>query len=181
MKHLQRKKPLVSQLAKWLQILAKWSLKITNIYSSDIVKIHNLSWQDAQEQKHDRFYRSRTTWPVILACLSQSSTPSTAVLKNKKHCHSPFTGTNGVLQTLGLYSLLKSMQSQSGSIATSFWKCCAPPRVQFFAWLLQNDRIQCKANLHRRKFLEDNICELCSAEPETASHLLFHCTFASSF
>jgi len=94
---------------------------------------------------------------------------------------SPFSGVDGNLQTSALYALIKSMHNPSGSVTTNFWKSCAPPRVQFFAWLLQNDRIQCKVNLHRRHILGDDTCDLCGTEPETASHLLFHCEFASSF
>ena len=62
-----------------------------------------------------------------------------------------------------------------------FWGSCAPPWVQFFAWLLVHERIQCKANLARRKILPDDTCELCGRCPETVVHLLFFCDFAASF
>ena len=95
--------------------------------------------------------------------------------------HSPFADADGALQTSALYALLKSMQAPSAGPVTTFWKCSAPPRVQFFAWLLQRDRIQCKTNLLRRHVLVDDICDLCGQAPETASHLIFHCQFASMF
>ena len=31
------------------------------------------------------------------------------------------------------------------------WRNFAPPREKFFAWLLVQDRIQCKANLEKKR------------------------------
>ena len=92
-----------------------------------------------------------------------------------------FADVEGNLRTSELYALIKSMGTADGGVVSCFWKSCAPPRVQFFAWLLVNGRIQCKDNLLRRKIVQDNTCDLCSREPETALHLLFLCPFAASF
>jgi len=95
--------------------------------------------------------------------------------------HSPFADADGKLHTADLYALLKGVGASSGSPVNHFWGSCAPPRVQFFAWLLVHERIQCKANLARRKILPDDTCELCGRRPETVVHLLFFCDFAASF
>ena len=95
--------------------------------------------------------------------------------------HSPFADKEGKLHMRDLYSLLKCMGATASSPVSTFWRSCAPPRVQFFAWLLVHERIQCKVNLARRKILPDDTCELCGRCPETAVHLLFHCDFAASF
>ena len=73
------------------------------------------------------------------------------------------------------------MGATASSPTSIFWRSCAPPRVQFFAWLLVHEWIQCKATLARRMILPDSTCELCGDGPETAVHLLFHCDFAASF
>ncbi|RLM73993.1 uncharacterized protein C2845_PM15G16920 [Panicum miliaceum] len=74
---------------------------------------------------------------------------------------SPFADEEEKLHTKDLYALLKSMGATAGSPISTFWRSCAPPRVQFFAWLLVHERIQCKANLARRRILSGNTCELC--------------------
>ena len=41
------------------------------------------------------------------------------------------------------------------------WRNFAPPRVKFFASLLVQNRIQCKANLAKKGLLSDATCDLC--------------------
>lgn len=94
---------------------------------------------------------------------------------------SPFADTSGKLCTSTLYAVLKSRGAEAGSANSAFWRSCAPPRVQFFGWLLIHGRVQCKTSLLQRKVVQDSTCELCNREPETASHLIFHCAFAASF
>ncbi|CAN6371657.1 unnamed protein product [Urochloa humidicola] len=54
----------------------------------------------------------------------------------------------------------------------------APPRVQFFAWLLVQERIQCRANLMKKNIVDDAKCELCNHEAETCDHIIFTYPFA---
>ena len=49
-----------------------------------------------------------------------------------------FADVEGKLRTSDLYALVKSMGTTDGGVVSCFWKSCAPPRVQFFAWLLVN-------------------------------------------
>ncbi|CAO1940520.1 unnamed protein product [Urochloa humidicola] len=59
------------------------------------------------------------------------------------------------------------------------WRNKAPPRVQFFAWLLVQERIQCRANLLLKNIVDDAKCELCHNREETCDHIIFTCPFAS--
>jgi len=55
-----------------------------------------------------------------------------------------------------------------------------PPKVQFFAWLLVQERIQCRANLLKKNVVQDATCEVCQGDMEDCDHLIFKCPFASS-
>ena len=76
---------------------------------------------------------------------------------------------------------LLNMDATASSPTSIFWRSCAPPRVQFFGWLLIHDRVQSKANLHKKKILEDAVCDLCGCTAETTAHMMFGCSVASSF
>lgn len=55
----------------------------------------------------------------------------------------------------------------------------APPLVQFFAWLLVQKRIQCRANLHMKAVLDDPSCELCAHAVEDCDRIILLCPFAA--
>jgi len=74
---------------------------------------------------------------------------------------SPMITLDGSLQTSTLYMLLRSGQGAPDAAAKFIWSASTPPRVQFFGWLLIHDRVQSKANLHKKKILEDVVCDLC--------------------
>ena len=61
------------------------------------------------------------------------------------------------------------------------WRNFAPPRVKFFAWLLIQDRIQCKTNLEKKGLLSNATCDLCKIQDEDANHIVSGCSFARSF
>ncbi|EEE50937.1 hypothetical protein OsJ_31478 [Oryza sativa Japonica Group] len=63
----------------------------------------------------------------------------------------------------------------------AIWKCKAPLKVKFFAWLLVKDRLSTKKNLHKKTIVPNDICDICNGATETASHLCFFCPFAKSF
>lgn len=91
-----------------------------------------------------------------------------------------FASTHGNLNTARIYKITTST-GQTSRIYPFVWKSRAPPRVCFFGWLLLKERIQCRANLHRKNILDDDICELCRQNPETVDHLIFHCSVAAQF
>jgi hypothetical protein len=54
------------------------------------------------------------------------------------------------------------------------WKLNIPHRVQFFLWLLSNNRVLTRDNLAKRREVEDSTCLFCG-ENETILHLFFQC------
>lgn len=77
-----------------------------------------------------------------------------------------------------LGAIITCAQDNSMSLVSRFiWSSHAPPRVKFFTWLTSHDRLQSRANLHKKKIVPDATCEVCSRCDETASHILFHCEF----
>ena len=59
------------------------------------------------------------------------------------------------------------------------WKNRAPPRVQFFAWLMVLQRLNCRANLKHKHLLDVATCELCGHGDEDCDHLFLFCPFAA--
>jgi hypothetical protein len=41
-----------------------------------------------------------------------------------------------------------------------------PSRVCFFAWLASKDKLQTHVNLHKKRILDNDICEICSIAPK---------------
>lgn len=66
-------------------------------------------------------------------------------------------------------------------LSAFIWKSKAPPRVCFFAWLASKDRLQTQVNLHKKKILDSDTCEVRASEPETMSYMLFHWSFDNTF
>jgi hypothetical protein len=98
---------------------------------------------------------------------------------DKRLC--PFTSADGKLHTGPLYQLLMTMQGTDSSISKFIRKNRALPRVQFFAWLLTQNRIQCRANLVKKHVVQDATCEVCVETEEKATHIIFQCPFAKNF
>lgn len=78
---------------------------------------------------------------------------------------------NGKLRTVALYRLLHAARCGPSPAASFVWRNGAPLRVQFFAWLLLQDRIQSRVNLAKRGVIQNLCCELCPGVPETANHI----------
>jgi hypothetical protein len=75
-----------------------------------------------------------------------------------------------------------SMKGDEACPAYQFvWKNFALPRVRFFGWLITKNRIQCKSNLVKKRVLQEDTCAICSAEHETAYHIISGCHFAKEF
>jgi hypothetical protein len=63
---------------------------------------------------------------------------------------SPFIEPNGKLDIGSVYRLLKGRGQANNDQAAFIWNSKAPPRVQFFMWLLCHKRIQCHTNLLKK-------------------------------
>lgn len=79
------------------------------------------------------------------------------------------------------YKALKLADTTPNAWAKFIWKNKAPPRVKFFGWLLSQSRIQCKANLVKKRLVETDACEICNAGPEDTAHIIFGCTNTQRF
>jgi hypothetical protein len=90
---------------------------------------------------------------------------------------SPKNMGTSALASCTSYSKIKDFSPMS----TFVWKNKAPPRVRFLAWLASKDRLQTRVNIKKKGIMEDNICEICHATPETTMHILFNCGFATTF
>lgn len=81
----------------------------------------------------------------------------------------------------GLIYHMSVQQGQQGPMHHFIWKNHAPPRVNFFGWLLVQERIQSRDNLSLKNIVDDSCCEICQATEETADHIVAHCPFAQEF
>jgi len=70
-------------------------------------------------------------------------------------------------------------RSDAGIYHKMLWKGKIPTKIKIFMWLLMNDAILTKDNLLKRKWQGDPTCYFCD-EPESISHLFFHCHVAKS-
>lgn len=57
------------------------------------------------------------------------------------------------------------------------WKLFIAPRVQFFLWLLSNNKLLTRDNLVKRRTVNDPSCLFCE-EGESINHLFFQCCVA---
>jgi hypothetical protein len=89
---------------------------------------------------------------------------------------------NGDLRVSDLYKLC-SLGGVEAPFCSFIWGGFAPSRVKFFGWLLIQSRIQCRAALRKKKIIlpEEDICPICSAPHEDATHVALRCPFASGF
>ncbi|PVH32720.1 hypothetical protein PAHAL_9G468800 [Panicum hallii] len=74
-----------------------------------------------------------------------------------------------VAQFQGSYSLFKG---------SHIWQAETEGKHKFFAWLFVQSKILTADKLLVRNWPCNPVCALCSQEPETASHLILHCSFA---
>jgi hypothetical protein len=89
---------------------------------------------------------------------------------------------NGDLRVSNLYKLC-SLGGVEAPFGSFIWGGFAPSRVKFFGWLLVQSRIQCRAALLKKKIIlpEEDICPICTAPHEDATHITLGYPFASSF
>ncbi|CAN6322844.1 unnamed protein product [Urochloa humidicola] len=93
---------------------------------------------------------------------------------------SPFLDTDGNLRAGLVYkAILNTTGSPPSPFADFVWNNRAPPRVQFFAWLLVQQHIQCRAVLARKHVVSDPACELCHHPLEDCNHIIFKCPFSA--
>ncbi|TVU44600.1 hypothetical protein EJB05_04045, partial [Eragrostis curvula] len=94
--------------------------------------------------------------------------------------NSPFIDHSGKLRSASIYKAMVHDEEHSCPFYMFAWKTPAPPKARFFAWLLIQERIQCRSNLYRKNIVESATCELCHNGEETADHLILRCPHSAS-
>lgn len=82
------------------------------------------------------------------AVLTIVNNTSLADRPDTRHCF--LADHTGNFQTSTLYNLLKGSLGHDDVSTTFIWGNKAPPRAQFFCWLLMQGKIQCKWNLKKK-------------------------------
>jgi hypothetical protein len=107
----------------------------------------------------------------LLRCVSLRDGP------DRRHC--PLAGKDNVLRSGVSYPTLVAATGPPICTFHGFvWGNRAPLRVQFFAWLLVQERIQCHVNLVCKHVLDDDAREICGLR-EDNDHIVFCFPFAA--
>jgi hypothetical protein len=82
----------------------------------------------------------------------------------------------------GIYSAASAYDAQfQGTIRSpmkhTVWKAWAPPKVKFFAWLANQNRIWTNDRLAKRGWQNSGPCPLCKQASETVDHLFYKCRY----
>lgn len=105
----------------------------------------------------------------------------TTLSENQDQRLSPFSCNPGMLDCSTLYNLLKAKGHPADPVSEFIWKSKTPPRLQLFKWLLTKEKIQCRANLFRKKVVDSHRCGICGNKDETPTHIVFLFPFATMF
>ncbi|XP_055960454.1 uncharacterized protein LOC126670164 [Mercurialis annua] len=83
-------------------------------------------------------------------------------------------------QKIGVHGIFLNLRDSN--LIPALWKWKILPRIQFFSWLLINDRIFSNASLVARGIIDPSLigCLVCNLE-ESNMHIIFHCRFAWKF
>ena len=68
-----------------------------------------------------------------------------------------------------------SNREASKALWRGIWKMSTPGKVKHFVWKACSNALPVKLNLVKRKFLEEDVCQVCNKESETISHALWEC------
>jgi len=95
---------------------------------------------------------------------------------------------DGKFNVRSAYHLGKSLAANSGGQSSSvikdngmwkyLWMLRVPNQVKMFTWRACHEILPTRANLLKRKVVENNLCPCCKREAETAIHSLWSCPAA---
>jgi hypothetical protein len=80
--------------------------------------------------------------------------------------------------TRAAYSFLHEADSESDWDV--IWSSRAPSKVKIFTWLVVLDRLNSRANLHRKTIIDSDDCPTCTGVAEDCNHLFFQCPAATA-
>ncbi|CAN1328315.1 Putative ribonuclease H protein At1g65750 [Linum perenne] len=88
---------------------------------------------------------------------------------------------NGKLSIRTAYCLILDLNNQSSVLN---WKCVwswrGPSRIQYFLWLVLQNKLLTNAERKRRHLTDNNSCPRCNSHEESVSHVLRDCQFAAN-
>ncbi|WVZ49731.1 LOW QUALITY PROTEIN: hypothetical protein U9M48_001062, partial [Paspalum notatum var. saurae] len=87
---------------------------------------------------------------------------------------SPFVGGDGSLRTGSVYRTIKRHVAAAPPFTEFVWNNKAPPKVQYFGWLLVQQRIKCRYNLKKKNIVDDD------GDVGTPNHLVLQCPFSKN-
>ena len=61
---------------------------------------------------------------------------------------------------------------------SKLWMLNVPKKIKVFGWRACQNILPTRANLRRRKVMDEDVCMLCSREAETGVHALWDCAVA---
>jgi hypothetical protein len=96
---------------------------------------------------------------------------------DERHCPLLMDCVTKRLRSGKLYKAIKA-SGETSDAGKFVWHNRTLPKVQFFCWLLIQERIKCRYNLKQKHVLDEDTCPICGAESETADHLILKCPFA---
>nr|XP_023876296.1 uncharacterized protein LOC111988743 [Quercus suber] len=73
---------------------------------------------------------------------------------------------------------LESSSSFLSQVWTKLWNLNVPKKVKVFGWRACQNILPTRANLRRRRVIDDDACTLCLREAETGVHALWDCAVA---
>jgi hypothetical protein len=122
-----------------------------------------------QKTVDNRAYRTWLEIVQLASTISFSDEDDTLIWK--------FT-SNGVCTSQSLYKII-NFRGVIPVHVLNVWSIKIPPRVQFFLWLLANNRVLTRDNLAKRQEVTNKRCFLCD-EKESSQHLFFDCVVAKN-
>ena len=147
-----------------------WPLYIINEQQSKI--LHDV-WDGENLMLTFRRSVSTSTTNLWLELFSFVESVSLSEEEDQILWHFTSTGKNSVQS---LYAVIHH-RGVTPMFVSSVWKIAIPPRVQFFLWLLSNNRLLTRDNFAKRRDVSDPTCLFCN-EKESISRLFFECCVA---
>ncbi|CAN1851988.1 Putative ribonuclease H protein At1g65750 [Linum perenne] len=87
---------------------------------------------------------------------------------------------NGIFSVRSAFSMLQELDdTASDPFWSSLWKWHGPNKINHFLWLATHYRLLTNEERNRRHLTNQVLCPRCSLQPESLSHVLVDCHFAT--
>ena len=100
-------------------------------------------------------------------------------LHTKKGVYSVKSGYHVARQLKKMESWAEASAGPIGvQVWSKLWMLNVPKKIKVFGWRACQNILPTRANLRRRKVMDEDVCMLCSREAETGVHALWDCAVA---